>query len=201
MKGGGIGLDWAFITMNTVHNVRNIAEYTLRTMIEAWHIRNVLSHHVKRANTALDFGCGYGRLTFIFYDFANYIVGIDSDPKKIALARDAYKNLPQFRFDVFNGDIPFPDRFFDIILTNTVLQHIEDILPVVEELKRVSGGLVIIAEETDGEPRPGFYPRPITEYENLFEPFELIATYPRISYVNGEIVQRGAIMVFHAVEE
>jgi len=197
----GIGLDWIKITAGTVHNVRNVAEYTLRTLIEAWHLRNVLAKHIRRANTALDFGCGYGRLTFIFYDFANYIVGIDADKSKIEIAKETYKNLPQFRFDVFDGDIPYPDAFFDVILTNTVLQHIEDILPVVEEIKRVAGGLVIIAEETDGKPSPGMYPRPIAEYENLFEPFELVATYPRISYVNGEIVQRGAIMVFHAVEE
>jgi len=201
MKGGGIDLDWAFLTMNVVHNVRNIAEYTLRTMIEYWNLRNVIAHHLRRVNTALDFGCGYGRLTFLLYDFANFIVGLDSDPKKIELAKNAYKNLPQFRFEVFEGVIPYPDRFFDLIITNTVLQHIEDILPVIEEIKRVAGGFVIIAEEDTGTPSKGMYPRPIAEYENMFEPFELIATYPRISYVNGEIVQRGVIMVFHAVDE
>lgn len=85
----------------------------------------------------LDLGCGDGILTNILLERigSRRLVGIDPDPYETAAAR-------QFKFyhRVHNcgGDaIPESDSTFDFVISNSVLEHIPFLEPVIAEISRV----------------------------------------------------------------
>ena len=76
---------------------------------------------------ALDFGCGVGRLTQALAKYFDAVIGIDISPTMIQLARkyNRYKS----RCTYYTNDISdlriFPDRYFNFIYSNRVLQHMK----------------------------------------------------------------------------
>ncbi len=91
----------------------------------------------------LDLGCGDGH----FADLAlssQVLAGIDPwwGPLRKAKRTGAYAVVVQS-----NGDrLPFPDHFFASIISNSVLEHIPDLDPVMTEASRVlkPGGMLVI---------------------------------------------------------
>ena len=82
----------------------------------------------------LDIGCGDGIFAAILFD-EQIDTGIDLDPAEIARAQkmDAYRELI-----VCPGNaIPKPDQSFKTILSNSVIEHIPDLLPVLREAHRL----------------------------------------------------------------
>lgn len=86
----------------------------------------------------LDLGCGDGILTDILFQRIGRrprLVGIDPDPLETEAARkyDFYQ-----RIHTTGGDsIPEADSTFDYAISNSVLEHIPDLEPVIRELGRV----------------------------------------------------------------
>lgn len=86
----------------------------------------------------LDLGCGDGILTDILFERIGRrprLVGIDPDPLETdaAHAYDFYE-----RIHTCGGDaIPEADGTFDYAISNSVLEHIPDLEPVIAELGRV----------------------------------------------------------------
>ena len=86
----------------------------------------------------LDLGCGDGILTDILFKRMGRVpqlVGIDPDPLETAAAAkyDFYE-----RIHTVGGDsIPEPDATFDYVISNSVLEHILDLEPVIREVGRV----------------------------------------------------------------
>lgn len=82
----------------------------------------------------LDIGCGDGIFASVL--FAETIdTGIDPDPDELVIARElgAYEELI-----CCGGDaIPKPDESYATVFANSVLEHISDLEPVVEEVFRV----------------------------------------------------------------
>jgi SAM-dependent methyltransferase len=76
--------------------------------------------------SALDFGCGVGRLTQALAQRFEKVVGVDVSPRMVDTAA-SLNRFPDHASYVWN-DAPhlktFNDRFFDFIYTNIVLQHI-----------------------------------------------------------------------------
>lgn len=96
----------------------------------------------------LDIGCGDGLFATILFD-EQLDTGIDPDPAEIARAarRDAYRELI-----VCPGSaIPKPDHAFNTILSNSVLEHIPDLEPVLTEAHRLlaPGGTFLVTIPTD----------------------------------------------------
>ena len=94
------------------------------------------------AGRGLDLGCGDGLLTQILLEGvgARNMVGVDPDPAEASQARmlGIYATVHQA-----GGErIPERDASFDWVLSNSVLEHIDDIGPVIAEIARVlrSGG-------------------------------------------------------------
>ncbi len=96
---------------------------------------------------ALDFGCGVGRLTRGLLGYFREAYGVDISENMIRKAREL---TPQCSFQVNNSsDLAiFPDKTFDLVYSNRVLQHQPSAAGIgkyVREFFRVTipGGLVI----------------------------------------------------------
>lgn len=75
--------------------------------------------------TALDFGCGVGRLTGALNDFFGAVTGVDIAEPMLARARTLYADRPGCTF--LANDLPdlsiFGDGTFDLVYSSLVLQH------------------------------------------------------------------------------
>jgi SAM-dependent methyltransferase len=86
------------------------------------------------AQPVLDLGCGDGHFASVAFD-QPIDVGIDpwTGPVRQALGRGGYRLVVQ-------GDgaqLPFPDGYFSSAISNSVLEHIPDLDPVLKEMARV----------------------------------------------------------------
>jgi len=107
-----------------------------------------LGHPVER-RSALDFGCGVGRLTQALAPHFEECVGVDISEAMLSEARRLSAGAPGVRF-VLNDreDLrQFADGSFDLVYSHIVLQHVPDraaVLAYVGEFVRVlrPGGLV-----------------------------------------------------------
>ncbi|TPX27651.1 class I SAM-dependent methyltransferase [Cylindrospermopsis raciborskii] len=96
----------------------------------------------------LDVGCGDGLFAKMVFS-EKLDTGIDPDSKEIERARevDAYQELIQCRGD----KIDKPDNYYQTVFSNSVLEHIPDIDPVLREVYRLlkPGGSFYIAVPSD----------------------------------------------------
>jgi SAM-dependent methyltransferase len=96
----------------------------------------------------LDIGCGEGLFAKIL--FAEKIdTGIDPNPRELERARelDAYEQLIEC-----NGNaIPKPDGLYRTVLSNSVVEHIPDLQPVLREAYRLlaPGGILYLTVPSD----------------------------------------------------
>jgi SAM-dependent methyltransferase len=85
----------------------------------------------------LDLGCGDGHLMGIIFAATGprNLVGLDIDAAETAMAgaRKIYRDV----VTVPGNQIPFPDRDFDYVFSNSVLEHIENIDDVLREVARI----------------------------------------------------------------
>jgi SAM-dependent methyltransferase len=100
------------------------------------------------ARPVLDVGCGDGVFaSILFNDKIDTGIDFDADEIRRAMAFGAYGELV-----VCGGDaIPKPDGSFRTIFSNSVLEHIPDLLPVVREVHRLLavGGYFYVTIPTD----------------------------------------------------
>jgi SAM-dependent methyltransferase len=121
----------------------------------------------------LDFGCGEKPYYLFFKDLAKEYIGLD-----IENSPEKNKNI---NIIIKQGNkLPFPDEYFDAIISTEVFEHIENIWFYAEELKRVlkiNGRAIISAPFTwDYHPYPNDYWR-ISEdgWHSLFKGFREIS--------------------------
>jgi SAM-dependent methyltransferase len=93
----------------------------------------------------LDAACGTGRHAAFLAAHGHEVIGVDSSPEMLALAR---AKVPSARFEA--GDLerlPLPDASVDAAVCALALSHAPDIRPGVAELGRVvrPGGSVIVS--------------------------------------------------------
>lgn len=97
----------------------------------------------------LDLGCGDGHFTSLTFE-ERLTAGIDPwwRPLKKAQRAGAYQLPVQGLGDA----MPFPDNYFGAVISNSVLEHIPQVQPVLDEASRVlkPGGLLIITFPNDG---------------------------------------------------
>ena len=112
----------------------------------------VLRHGLPNGR-GLDLGCGDGKLMRTLLGAARAspeLVGVDIDPHE---ARDAAETGSYVRVRVAPGDrIPEPDASFDFVFSNSVLEHIDDLEPVITEVARVlrAGGTFLFTVPSAG---------------------------------------------------
>lgn len=107
------------------------------------------------AGLGLDLGCGDGAVTELLARTlrADWIlVGVDPDEREAELARE--RGLYVRVHAVQGSAIPEPGDAFDFVLSNSVLEHVDELEPVLREAARIlrTGGRLVVTV-----PGPGFH--------------------------------------------
>lgn len=113
-----------------------------------------LTGHLESGRSLLDVGCGPGTLTV---DLARRVapgrvVGVDSAEEIVGLARAAMPgDVSNLSFEVGDAyDLAFGDDSFDIVHAHQVLQHLNDPVAALREMRRVcQPGGIVAARDAD----------------------------------------------------
>jgi SAM-dependent methyltransferase len=116
-------------------------------------IEQVIRHSVPEG-LGLDLGCGDGRVTQMVLERARPgtrpLVGVDPDPAEAGMA--ASLGIYQRVLAVPGDKIPAADASFDWVFSNSVLEHIDALAPVLHEVARLlkPGGTFLFTVPSDG---------------------------------------------------
>ena len=95
----------------------------------------------------LDYGCGRGYGAALVSNYADTIIGVDINKEVINYCNKTHSalNLSFEKIDP-NYLLPFEDKFFDVIVSFQVIEHIPEVQRYLFELKRVlkDGGVLFI---------------------------------------------------------
>jgi ubiquinone/menaquinone biosynthesis C-methylase UbiE len=96
------------------------------------------------AGRLLDAGCARGDETAIYAQRAAYTAGIEFNPEEVLAGRERHPALELK--EAACEAIPFPDQSFDTAICADVLEHVQDEVRSLAELRRVltPGGLLIL---------------------------------------------------------
>lgn len=139
--------------MTKIRNIKNLVsgEIDIALRRRAFEILRELS--IYNQGKVLDAGCGWGyyldlivRFKKIFKKNRLRLVGLDNDRESIEIAKTRLKGE---KVKIVYGDItdlPFPSNNFDVVILSEVLEHIDDDLKALEEIRRVlkNGGKLIL---------------------------------------------------------
>lgn len=92
----------------------------------------------------LDVGCGLGLYARRLRELGSEVYGVDIDPERV---REASKSLPNIE-EASAESLPYPEGFFDVVLSHEVLEHVPDDVAATREAYRVlrrGGHLVVFA--------------------------------------------------------
>jgi len=124
-------------------------------------LRTVLEYYADEAAAVLEVGCGSGRHLDYLRDagFEN-LAGIDINDESFDVMAERYPRLAEtgtFRTGAIEDVLPeYPDDAFDVVYSVETLQHVHPEHEwVFEELVRVTGDLLVTAENEGNSPRRG----------------------------------------------
>jgi 2-polyprenyl-3-methyl-5-hydroxy-6-metoxy-1,4-benzoquinol methylase len=103
-----------------------------------------------RGKKVLDYGCGTGYGTSFISEYCAQITGIDISLEAVNYAESHFSapNLSYLQIKPTEiAPLPFSDRFFEVVLSFQVIEHVQDISAYLREIDRVlaPGGRVVIA--------------------------------------------------------
>lgn len=121
----------------------------------------VILEHFQASGRGLDLGCGDGTLAAVLFARVPGVrwIGLDIDPSDALLAskRGVYESVHTAPATA----IPEPDGSFDVVFSNSVLEHVEQLDDVVDEVRRVlrPGGRLVFTVPFESFRRELFWPR------------------------------------------
>lgn len=90
----------------------------------------------KKSPRVLDVGCGNGHVSIPLASLGHEVVGVDSDPRSIEMARDA-NPFPNASFVVQDALALETDGLFDAVVCSEILEHLPQPLPFLESISAV----------------------------------------------------------------
>lgn len=110
--------------------------------------------HLRAGDDLLDVGCGPGTITADLAERVapGRVVGIDRSAEVVALAAERHHD-DRLQFRVADlMQLPFDDDSFDVVHAHQVLQHLDDPVAALVELRRVCrpGGIVAVRDADYG---------------------------------------------------
>lgn len=130
------------------------------------------NYHAKRS---LEIGCGYARLTPWIAECSDQHYAIEPESILLNDASGLYSNI-NFR-QAKAQKLPFPNCYFDLCVSWTVLQHIppRELIKAVAEIKRVCvpEAIIILAEGIGKVISEGYWGHTLEEWKELFLPWKL----------------------------
>jgi SAM-dependent methyltransferase len=93
---------------------------------------------------ALDFGCGTGAFLEDLERFGT-VSAVDADPSAVSFCHE--RGRPEVQLALPGEPLPFADESFDVVTTLDVIEHIDDDVAALTELRRVlrPGGILLVA--------------------------------------------------------
>src|SRR5437588_8434549 len=102
----------------------------------------MLREWIPEGGSAVDVGCGDGRLCQLASRYARRVVGIDYDPSVIGKAR-AENTRSNVEFRIGNVTTALPGEEFDLALLVAVLEHIQDVDRLLGDIRRIARRLIV----------------------------------------------------------
>ena len=149
----------------------------------------------KHKEIILDAGCGTGVFTLDFLSLGPHVIGLDISLPMLIRAGQKVKGYP---FQIVLGDIlslPFPENFFDRVVSVTALEFIADAKGAIRELFRVTkkGGCIVVATLNSLSPWASRRKAEAKKRPTLFEKAIFRSPDELLSLVSVEGVVRTAI--------
>ena len=104
----------------------------------------IVTENLPRVDKVLDLGCGTGMLLSELTRRSEFVVGVDTSPEMLELARGREGSAELVLADA--DHLPFADRSFDAVVSVTLLQNMPAPATTVREAARVlkPGGIAIM---------------------------------------------------------
>lgn len=132
-------------------------------------------------DSAIEIGSGYGRVTPWLDLFADKVYAVEPNDEMLSYIRDHYSDVHTINEKAQN--IPLENNSVDLVFARSVLHHIpnNDFPQVCNELQRIRthGGMAVLMEDVKGPESETHHPRPIKEYEDIFNRWNLKENWPR----------------------
>jgi len=201
-------VNWVPYQMNDVVDVSD-ARLSVRNYMEQKDLRTYLCtiDNANKIELAVEFGCGYGRMTQVLTEFAGEVVGLERENLFVS---EATVLIPKATF-IQTDDLSFSilkAGSYDVVVSFTFLQHIIDTeaAKVGKEMIRLLSpkGRILICEETDESATVGNINDPLAQcmigrkverYCEIFRPLRLDFTAPR-RIEPTDLRSTGTYMVF-----
>tara|TARA_B100001964_G_C14095303_1_gene536712 strand:+ start:134 stop:859 length:726 start_codon:yes stop_codon:yes gene_type:complete len=142
---------WKDIDTSSFYKIltRSISLYT--------RYQKCLKYIQKKAGSCIEIGCGDGALSYLIATKGIRVLGCDTDQTGIDLAIKQVKGLPfsnlvQFKCCNFL-DVNIDPESVDVIILADVIEHLEEPLTILQEIKRLGkpGGQLIITTPVERE--------------------------------------------------
>jgi len=117
-------------------------------------------------DSVLDIGCGDGHLCHLFRERGiRNVAGVDISKTRVAICASQYQECEFKQGSAY--DIPYKDNSFDLVTAIEVIEHLEEPLKALKDIKRVSKKYImfqvpyneVIKEEACPHCLKPFYPR------------------------------------------
>ena len=90
-----------------------------------------------RGKRILDIGCGDGTLSYLISQRAGFVIDIDSSDAAIKVAKKKTRNIENIDFIKASAYyLPFKHKTFDYIISSDVIEHLQEPLKMLAEIKR-----------------------------------------------------------------
>ena len=128
----------------------------------------------------LEVGCGGGAFLAFLESKGHVTTGVDVLEEAINAARKVATRSDILFADA--GDLPFPDSSFDCLISQHLVEHLEDLTGVLAEWRRVldDGGVMAMCTPNSRYPRPSFFHDP--NHVHIYDSEELREVVSRAGF-------------------